>query len=226
MPYWSLEEGLVLISGRDPRKVTLGRLEKDDKHQEFTIWLRDNLVVAERSAALEIIHKVNTPKVFVAWAIDSRIDVPKNLEISLADFGVSLLTKKQQIKELEEHVLELRELVKEAAKPAENLADANKLLVEAAEKQTALVQTLKSRLAALAEESNEKGPDARYVKSLHKVLISVVSDGYGFKVGSNKGSVIRDILNAAAEVGIEITDDTVRKILKNSEKFLVSEKSE
>jgi hypothetical protein len=184
------------------------------------------LVVAERSAALEIIHKVNTPKVFVAWAIDSRIDVPKNLEISLADFGVSLLTKKQQIKELEEHVLELRELVKEAAKPAENLADANKLLVEAAEKQTALVQTLKSRLAALAEESNEKGPDARYVKSLHKVLISVVSDGYGFKVGSNKGSVIRDILNAAAEVGIEITDDTVRKILKNSEKFLVSEKSE
>ena len=91
MPYWSLEEGLVLLSRRDPNSVSLAALEKEHKYVPFAVWLRDSLEMAKRSANVGLLKPNNAPSVFVSWAKDNKFEIAPELEEKMAEFGLSVL---------------------------------------------------------------------------------------------------------------------------------------
>lgn len=185
MPYWSLEEGLILISGRDPRFVTLERLYKRHKSVPFTCWLRDVLELASRSVNIDVLKTQNTPSVFISWAKRNELDIPT---------------------ELKDYVL--------STEP--NFHSLNQTI----EDQKKIISKLENELEKSVNSPKVKKPDPREIRSLQKTIIAILIDCYGYTPFKRKGQVIKDVLNALSEQGFEVSDDTIRKIINQSEKHL------
>lgn len=191
MPFWSLEEGLILVSGRDPRFVSLAKIEEKNKSGSYARWLRDTLEIAKRCVQVETLMTQNAPVVFLSWAKDSSFCIPNTLDESLEQFGMSINSRNQII-----------------------------------EDQKTEISKLEASLASSEKDSKPKKTDPRAIRSFQKLLISIVVDAYGYVPYENKGTAIRDILNALANCGIEVSDDTIRKLLTESEKHLPNKSAE
>ena len=91
---------------------------------------------------------------------------------------------------------------------------------------SATIERMKEELADHQASAAAKPTDPRRTRSLHTTLIAVLIVSYGYVPGSKKNKVIADIQNALAERGLEVSADTLRKIIVDSEKHLPAEKAE
>lgn len=57
-------------------------------------------------------------------------------------------------------------------------------------------------------------PDKREVNSIAQLFTAMAIELYGYRPGDSRSPVTTDIANLAAQLGISITDDTIRKYLK------------
>lgn len=220
MSYWSVEEGLMLLFGYDPRRLTYANIEKSFYTDPFCEHMRDGLEMAKRSIQVKALRAYNSPNLFVTWANDVEIIVPEKLSAALAQIGYKILSsaatieaKSSQFEELKSNFESLLETASRQNKTCEDL------LRSLDEKNTELM-AWKEKFEKVEQAGYQKPTDPRYTKSLQKIIIALVCDCYGYQVYSKKSKAIHDIQSALAELGFEMSDDTIRSILKQSEKYI------
>lgn len=185
MPFWTLEEGLILVTGRDPKKVNLMSLSSSDQNHPLFAWLEERLELAKRCVATDQLKLQNSPVTFLAWAKSQKIEIDEAL-----------------IREVEAKVV---------------LPD-NKVTNEASHEVE--IETLRAQIAELKSAPPPKGIDPRRVRSMYKIIAASIVENYGHVCGSKNCTTVKDVLDALAEVGLELSEDTVRSIVRKAEQFL------
>lgn len=88
MAYWSLDEGIALCYGRDPRVVTWKSVEPMVVlASPFAKQFADAREIARRAALVNEIAQSNFPGPFIAWAKRTGLPFPAELEAKVAERG-------------------------------------------------------------------------------------------------------------------------------------------
>jgi hypothetical protein len=127
--YWTIEEGLILLAGKDPLKLTWDDLNKYP-YSPLCIELKKRRALAYRYVTLnELLHQ-NLPSFFLAWVQKMKYSIPIQLLDKVEQFDIKMADWQslyQQQKPLYEDAVNLLE---SQAQVIQQLTDENKQLKE------------------------------------------------------------------------------------------------
>jgi hypothetical protein len=84
MAYWSAEEAVALILGKDPKRVNLINLEEySTQVSPFIQRFRNLKELIDRAIEAEVVPKQPTPRQWVEWAKKNDFEIPNGLEEEL-----------------------------------------------------------------------------------------------------------------------------------------------
>lgn len=215
--YWTIDEAVALSFGRNPSVVNLESIKNifiysDDIQEEdggggayqfyesvmpklspFYVKYRGlyNLVMRASEVGLLSLPLISPTK-FIEWLKHIRFPVPQRLEAALRENGGNIDDWKTAFERLQ------RDSEAERAAAADEIA---KLKAE-------LENTLQQ-----PETRQSEHPKA--VKSMQKILLAVAVKKYHFKT-DKRNSAASNITSHIQELGMNLDEDTVRKILQKS----------
>lgn len=128
-----------------------------------------------------------SPSIFLAWARDKRIDLPRALVSGAVDHGISLLDWKELFE-----------------KQKEQTEIANRKLAEARIE----VEQLNLRLSSKTSSAH-----SRERNSLLKLVLGLAIKGYRFNPEQARNSATAEIRSDLEELGIRMDDATILKYL-------------
>lgn len=91
MPFWTIEEGLILTTGRDPAQVSKEKVDKKSSGYTLAEFLRSTVELANRNISVGRLNPQNSPHDFLSWAKESQIScsVPDALQSAVETFGAA-----------------------------------------------------------------------------------------------------------------------------------------
>jgi hypothetical protein len=204
--YWSLDEATALSFSRAPEVVKWDKVKSLTRISPFAFKyerLRDLVLRAQGSQQL---YDPVTPGFYIAWAKRNEISFPADLEAAVAARGV-------QIADWKTYYDDLKKKYDEAV----GLVDAlNKRILRDQEIQN----ELRAHIAELKATPTERGLLGKERESVLKLIIGMAVRGYTFDPAANRTKAISEITSDLAELGISLSDDTVRKWLKEAAELL------
>lgn len=117
--YWSLDEAIALIFGKNPETVTWKRVQEFTNISAFARQFAKVRDLAQRSKALGQLTEPVLPGVFLAWARRNEINVPKELLEQVEKRGVVVADWKDlydKVKEERDMLLTDRDKLAEGCK--------------------------------------------------------------------------------------------------------------
>lgn len=127
-------------------------------------------------------------------------------ESSSLDVGDSNM--RGRLQDSERALIELKAEVERLKLEANRLSDQSKKLLE----QENEINYLKAEIDRLKTELAQ----GKSLSTLQKLIITMAVKGYGYKTEESKSPIPKQIEGDSIELGIEVTDDTVRKYLKQA----------
>lgn len=215
--YWTIEEGVALTLGKEPRRFnsdTLANAPRDNPAvSSFFEWLE----LANRAISVAHLSDEPTPSVFLEWRAMTEIggnsEVIKsgnpgdyhallflmendngnpfsfiNYKESYLNLEAAYIAKCKRLTELEGIEWELNDLWGQ---------------IEAGEHDT-------------KKPKNREGLDNRKRKSLLKIVLSTALTKYHFKPIKPKNSAPKNMETATLECGLHVTDETIRSLLREA----------
>ena len=73
---------------------------------------------------------------------------------------------------------------------------------------------------AVDDNAANKKPDRRELDSIAQLFTAIAIDGYGYDPTAARSPIPKEIQDIAASLGMEISDDTIRKYLRIGAKFI------
>ncbi|MCB1468865.1 MAG: hypothetical protein KDK08_17390 [Rhizobiaceae bacterium] len=112
MESWTLEEGVLLTMGKEPRVVTWDRVKSDDSYSPFVRTFRQRLDFAERAKTWSTLNeRRNVPGLFLLWAKRIDLSYPEELEIVITrEYGTPANWRAKYEAEVAEHTRTRQEL--------------------------------------------------------------------------------------------------------------------
>ena len=80
LPYWTPEEAVSLLFGKEPTRVNLESLEEVDGFSSFVTNYHQRLEQVVRAIDAGLMQEQITPESLVRWATQTRIEVPVELQ--------------------------------------------------------------------------------------------------------------------------------------------------
>ena len=119
---WTLEEGVALCLGKDPRIVNSETLRPHAGVSEFARRFYDALDLAQRASEAGNLPRPTRPDQFLEWADRSGLGYPEELKQAVEDAGLLVANWKAKYQELEEKAsARIAELECQVAKLEEKL---------------------------------------------------------------------------------------------------------
>lgn len=192
-PYWSIEEGITLTLGKDPRIVKWEEVKLHAHHSPFAKKYEERISIAMRYVKCEQLAMSSTPGTFLAWAQRMWNEIPLALIHAVEATGI-------QIADWQTLYQKAMEIVDQRN---QTIAHLEKKIQE---------QDL------LLQEQELKETER---KSLYRLVSTMAYDGYKYKPKENKSPFHSEISQAATTyIGENIDEDTVRKwIRKATDKY-------
>jgi hypothetical protein len=224
--YWRLDEATALSFGRNPAIVNWEAIKG---------WVQASPFVAEYARVRDLVIRARDfkqlyepvpPGFFIAWARRMDIAFPDKLEEQVKVRGGNIMDWKTAYDTaLEEH----DKYVKTAqAQMQQSLAQ-----TEAAVNQVVVLRqecsTLQAKLAEAESVKNpapEKPLKTRERDTLLKLLIGMAVKGYRYNPKASKNPAVSDIASDLEQLGIALSDDTIRKWLGEAAQLLELEGAE
>ncbi|MEA1940672.1 MAG: hypothetical protein U9P68_00345 [Pseudomonadota bacterium] len=194
--YWSVEEAVALVLGRNPRAV----IKKRRAHGERKARFHPDLCgpkfealyeLAQRAVSTRQIRLSTPPGMFLAWAKRNRIAAPERLEAIVRDHGIQVADWKT-----------------------------------AYDRQVEKVKALESRIAELEAAPREPAPASksqsavtRERNTLLKLVLGLAMDCHGYRPHAPRSSTAGEIASALEVQGITVSEDTIRKYLGEAAEF-------
>lgn len=211
MPSWTLDEAIALSFGKNPKVVYWSRLEKIPSYtspfvQEY-IKLRE---LALRAKSWGQLYDPVLVGIFIGWAKKNDVPFPKELEEKVIARGNNILDWKKMYDDL-------------LIRNNENVDRANKLLEDSRKQTEKLKEEIKVALENKSATPIEKPLKTRERETLLKMIIGMAVDFYGYDPKASKSTVPKEISDNLDLLGISVSDDTIRKWLREAAEYLPNE---
>lgn len=140
--YWSIDEAIALILGKDPRKVTWKNLEPYLSTSPFAMKFHELRELAKRYVNCKELFDPVFPSVFLAWAKRMSINIPGELVNAVSAIGIQIADWKGHY----EKIVELyNQREKQCTEPIDLLG-----------KKDSIINELKTSIEQLKENQNTK----------------------------------------------------------------------
>jgi hypothetical protein len=144
------------------------------------------------------------PGFYIAWAKRNEIAFPADLEAAVVARG-------EQIGDWKSRHDELRSRF-------DAMAASNEELREGVRNYQATIAELESKLNAAP--AAERGLLGKERESVLRLIIGMAVGGYRYDPNATRSKVVADITSDLTNAGVELTDDTVRKWLREAAELL------
>lgn len=204
--YWSINEAITLLLGKDPRKVTWEEVKKYIPNSHFANKFNELRELTSRYVNCQELYDPVFPGVFLAWAERMNINIPIALKETIHAFGIQIADWKSNYDVLSAQYNELDTLYKEAIK-----------LIDGKDE---IIETLKLRIAIM--EKQKPSPKVDNLKeterqSLYKLVAAMAYNGFGYNSQESKSPLPRELSEIVTQyLGENIDIDTARKWLKEA----------
>lgn len=191
--YWTIDEAVALSLGKDPRIVTWERLRSSTEISPFAKKFADQRDLFNRAVWTRDLFQRTLPPILLAWARSKEIEMPPALLIEMEKLGI--------------HVVDAKPLVEEATEVITTLK------AQLSAKQVELEDTRREgellRSQSKDEALNEKGRG-----TFQKMILGMALEQYAYNPADKKSTVPKQIADDLRLHGIELTEKTVRDILR------------
>jgi len=208
MEYWSLDEAVALSMGKAPEVVSWDQIKAFKEVSPFVrqyARLRD---LTERAKVAQKLFDAVLPTIFIRWADNNEIAVPAELRERVTKRKGTLGDWKKNYEQLN-------------AMYGERMQE----WVDLSRKQSDLIAAKQARIAELEKKLAEKQPrvataDAPKIQSpverqnMLKLIYAMAVKGYAYDPTQKRSSIISEIASDMALAGFSISDDTIRRYLK------------
>lgn len=210
MEYWSLDEATALVMGKAPEIVSWDEIKTFKNVSPFVrqyARLRD---LTERAKIAQKLFDHVLPTIFIRWADNNEIAVPTELRELIAK-------RKGTLGDWKKNYDELRSMYDQHVKDWKDLSKRQSVLIDAKEK---LIVELKAQLdeksaeVATPEPLKSQSPVER--ENMLKVIYAMAEKGYGFDPTQKRSPTVSEITSDMALAGLPLSDDTIRRYLKEA----------
>lgn len=212
--YWSLDEAIALVLGKDPRKVTWNELcsIKSLFPLPFVTKFEEIRELAQRAVSYQQLQNTVRPGLFLVWANQISLDIPEALEEAVKQNGVTI----EDWKYLYDELLQTHnDMVKEANTKFAQLS-----------KESASLQQLIDKLRQELADKNTQNLTQRERSSLLKLLLAMATEKYDYRPGTRNeatGTNRNSISSDAEKLGLQINNKTIRKFLDEATELFDSD---
>lgn len=197
--YWSLNESVALLLGRNPEIINEKAVAGDRGNSQLGVRYRKLWDLAKRAYDTRQLSAHPRPQKVVEWAKDCLIEVPEALQSALDRHGL----KSQDWK----------------------VAFQNQTALVAALQQELLAKN--SEIDAFSvNRLPEKSLGARERESLLKLVLAMAIDGYGYDPSAAKSPTAGELAGHVELLGMSLSDDTIRNYLKEAKELLPGTQTE
>lgn len=237
MEYWTVDEGIALLLGRSPSV-----LKWDDvKHAASPVIKEFERIreAAQRAVNWKGLYDGNRPGTFIAWAKRFEYPVPEELEEKVRRFGHFMgdwYTNYTGLKErfdqlLDQHRSSMQDtkatydrMVAQWTQQYTELSKLNDRAMRLLDDRNSRIAALEVEIERLTREVNAAPKDRplgqREGDTLRKLVIGLAMRGYGYDPRAARNEAVAQIAGDLLELGLEVTDDTVRKYLREGAELL------
>lgn len=184
--------------------------------------LRD---LSERAKAWKKLFDPVLPSIFLKWASDNEIAIPQELVEKVEQLKGKLIDWKQQYQELNSSHDELRSMYdqhiadwKGVAKKQSDLSDERQQRIENLEAELAAARQ------APGSQAKAQSPIER--QNMLKTIYVMAVKGYTFDPDGKRSGAVSDIVSDMALEGLPVSEDTIRRYLKEAKDCLAGWKEE
>jgi hypothetical protein len=226
--HWTLDEAIALSFGKAPEAVNWKRIESFIQISHFAKQYQRRRDLAQRAAAWKKLYDPVLPLLFLKWAKDNEIDVPAGLVEKVEARKGSLVDWKKEFEQQKAAYEELNALYdKFRSQYDKHVADWKKLVGQRSEQLAAAMSRIADLEAELALIKNTP-PAAEPAKpqsmierqNMLKAIYGMAVKGYSYKPDDKRSTVVTEIVGDLALVGLPISDDTIRRYLKEARENL------
>ncbi len=218
-PYWTPREAIDLSLNFDPF-TTEGWRGEAPETGETILEREDRFRILERALEINDISEKAAPRDYIHWLEDCGYYVSESWRRAV---GLTVCeTQNPDESRLSELASENTELQRQQEEKAVRVTELEQNLATQKPQLTAHsdeVSKLKKKIRELSSEPenpSQKSALARRNASLEIALLAAAVDGHSYDPRSTKSDVPKQISDKAAELGCQLTAQTVRNYLKGS----------
>lgn len=226
--HWTLDEAIALSFGKAPEVVNWKRIESLIQISHFAKRYQRRRDLAQRALAWKKLYDPVLPSLFLKWAKDNEIDVPAELVEKVEARKGKLVDWKKEFEQQTAAYEKLNALYdKIRSQYDEHVAEGKKLIGQRSEQLAAAMSRIANLEAELALIKNPP-PAAEPAKpqsmierqNMLKAIYGMAVKGYSYNPDEKRSTVVTEIVGDLALVGLAISDDTIRRYLKEAREHL------
>lgn len=241
MEYWTVDEGIALLLGRSPAALVWDQVKNVGSP---VVWQFARIREAARRAVdWKALYEGNRPSAFILWAKRFEYPVPAELEEKVRKFGHFMgdwYSNHTELKKLYDQLQEHHEASTEQAKTMyegliaewkrqyeelrETSSTNHNRAMNVIRERNDRIEVLSAEAARLARELEAvpkgKPLGQREGDTLRKLVIGLAMVAYAYDPRAARSEVSAEIVSDLQQRGLTVSDDTVRKHLKESAELL------
>lgn len=241
MEYWTVDEGIALLLGRSPTVLVWDKVQ--NVASPVVLQFARIREAAQRAVNWKTLHAGNRPGAFIAWAKRFEHPVPAELEEKVQKFGHFMGDWYSNYQQLEKNYDALKEqydanlnemkqtydgIVAGWKKQCESLSEGStknhKTALALIQQRDDKIAELQAQVDQLKKEPKaapkEKSLGQREGDTLRKLVIGLAMVAYAYDPRAARSEVAAEIVRDLELRGLAISDDTVRKHLRESAELL------
>ncbi len=245
-PFWSLQEVVSLSLGREPRVANWAAFEAEGATATlFAAKFRQLGDLIQRCIQAGTLSLPIEPALYVAWCRQMNVDLPAGLTAEVEahhgrafDWPGACMRVLEMFEEAQRnlqawadaydaestaHAVAREQFVALDSFAALTLEQIDAERIEHAVEIAALRAEHAAEIEALSREHNSAAPKelkTRERESVLKLLISAVMDFHGYDPLAARSPIPGQLVGATERFGVPLSDETVRKFLKQAAEFL------
>lgn len=203
--FWTLDEAVALALGKNPEKVNPSTLAPYQNLSAFPQKFQRLKNLAVRAKSVGKLFDPVFPSIFLNWAMENEIEIPQKMREEVSK--VTQMQTWQEISKKQTEVIEKLQAVIARLKAE----------LEQARTATAAPETVSSEPPTQAVEKPQS-PVER--DNMLKVILAISMDAYGHDPAAKRSTATNDIQTALHTAGLNLSDDTIRRFIKQAEERL------
>lgn len=239
--HWSLDEAIALAMGKAPEIVCWENIRGFGHGSPFVKRygrLRD---LTARATVWKKLFDPVLPALFLKWAEDNEIAIPAELAERVAKLKGKFSDWKKHYEEMKKSYEDLEKSYEELEKNYDKL---NSMYDEhitewqgVAEKKSVLIESLLQRVGELegdlasakqnaAASGSAKAQSPVERQNMLKAIYALAVKGYGYDPTGRRSTIVSEIVSDMTLEGLPLSEDTVRRYLKEARDNLADWKDE
>jgi hypothetical protein len=226
--HWSLDEAIALVLGKAPEIVSWDKIKPWVATSPFVKQYSRLRDLADRAKVWAKLYDFVLPPVFLKWAEDNEITVPAELAEKVSKLKGKLVDWKKRYEEVNatnDRLLssydQLKGMYDQHIADWKGVAKSQSDLIESNQKRIA---ELEGELAAVngAPPAPEPAKTQSVIErqNMLKAIFGMAVRGYSYNPADKRGKIVAEIVSDLQLEGISLSDDTIRRYLKEARDLL------